>query len=430
MLFEVLKWVVVTIVIAYAVELCFYRGGDEPSVQGKLNEMKKMSANQSSGNSIKRFRANFLDGWERGGAAFVVYHNGKKVVDLWGGHADKESKRLWKKDTLNVAFSSTKAVAAICVAQLVDQGRLAYDDLVTKFWPEFGRHGKANVTVRWLLGHRVSSEWRRIGLDIASDWRAIAKVFEEQIPNWPPGCEVGYHAITYGWLVDQVVRRTDPKKRSVGVFFKEEIAEKYNLDFHIGLPRCESYRVSRLTLPSGWNFLQEYLHKPSDFNILRFVHQMLTGGLLFKVGENVPWIAFVKDMTLNNPDLFEIEQAGVLGIGTARAMAELFERLRAGELLSEKTFKELTSDYILRKDVVTGAFVPRGQGLMIKSFRHENETFELLGHSGYGGQNVRIDLKNGLTFAYMSNGLKVGFGDTARTYIRLLHALYDVVIAK
>lgn len=70
--------------------------------------MKKMSANQSSGNSIKRFRANFLDGWERGGAAFVVYHNGKKVVDLWGGHADKESKRLWKKDTLNVAFSSTK----------------------------------------------------------------------------------------------------------------------------------------------------------------------------------------------------------------------------------------------------------------------------------------------------------------------------------
>ncbi|KAK6041201.1 hypothetical protein COOONC_21294 [Cooperia oncophora] len=154
---------------------------------------------------------------------------------------------------------------------------------------------------------------------------------------------------------------------------------------------------------------------------------MLTDGLLSKVGHNVPWIAFVKDLTLNDPDLYEIEQAGVLGIGTARAMAELFERLRLGELMSAETFKKLTSDYFFKKDIVTGAYVPRGQGMMFKPFHHEKGTFELLGHSGYGGQNVRIDLKNNITFAYMSNGLKVGFGDTARTYIRLLHAMYDVV---
>ncbi|EYC13693.1 hypothetical protein Y032_0043g870 [Ancylostoma ceylanicum] len=95
--------------------------------------------------------------------------------------------------------------------------------------------------------------------------------------------------------------------------------------------------------------------------------------------------------------------------------------------MSPATFKQLTSDYVLQGDIVTGAYVARGQGLMIKKFHHNNVTIDLLGHSGYGGQNIRVDLKNNVTLAYMSNGLKLGFGDTARTYIRLLHSLYDVI---
>ncbi|RCN28625.1 beta-lactamase [Ancylostoma caninum] len=221
-------------------------------------------------------------------------------------------------------------MAALCVARLVDQRLLRYDDLVTKFWPEFGKNGKENITVRWLLGHRAGLAYtdKKVDFPIANDWKAIAKVFEEQTPNWPPGTQTGYHALTYGWLVDQIIRRVDPKHRSVGVYFKEEFAQKYNLDFHIGLPRCESHRVSRLTSPSLWDAVQEYFHKPSDFNFSRFFYQMLFDGLLSKVGHNVPWIAFMKRLTLNNPDLYEIEQAAVLGIGTSRAMAELFERFR------------------------------------------------------------------------------------------------------
>ncbi|RCN42992.1 beta-lactamase [Ancylostoma caninum] len=371
---RVVKWVVLAALLAYTIELCFYRADVSVHVDGEIDE--RFEAVREA------FSANFREGWEREGASFVVYHNGRKVVDLWGGYADRECERLWKKDTLNVAFSSTKAMAALCVARLVDQRLLRYDDLVTKFWPEFGKNGKENITVRWLLGHRT--------------------------PNWPPGTQTGYHALTYGWLVDQIIRRVDPKHRSVGVYFKEEFAQKYNLDFHIGLPRCESHRVSRLTSPSLWDAVQEYFHKPSDFNLSRFFYHMLFDGLLSKVGHNVPWIAFMKRLTLNNPDLYEIEQAAVLGIGTSRAMAELFERFRVGELMRPATFKELTSDYVLQGDIVTGAHVARGQGLMIKKFHHNNVTIDLLGHSGYGGQNVRVDMKNNITFAYMSNGLKVG----------------------
>ncbi|KAK6735164.1 hypothetical protein RB195_018384 [Necator americanus] len=404
---KIVKWIVFVVLFAYAAELCFYRADVSIHVDGETDE---------AFNGVREaFSANFLHEWERSGASFVVYYNGRKVVDIWGGYADRDSERLWNKDTLNVAFSSTKAVAALCVAHLVDQGHLKYDDSVAT-WPQI---------LRFSAGLAYTD--MKINYSMANNWKAIATVFEEQIPNWPPGTETGYHAITYGWLVDQIIRRTDPKHRSIGAYFREEFAEKYDLDFHIGLPRCESYRVSRLTAPSLWNFIQEYLHNPSDFNVARFIHQVLTNGLLSRVGQNVPWIAFVKGMTLNNPDLYEVEQAAVLGIGTSRAMAELFERFRVGELMSPATFKELTSNYVLQRDIVTGAYVSRGQGLMVKRFQHKNMTFDLLGHSGYGGQNVRVDLKNNLTFAYMSSGLKVGFGDTARTYIRLLHSLYDVI---
>ncbi|CAJ0607300.1 unnamed protein product [Cylicocyclus nassatus] len=407
MIQRVAIWVAVVALIAYTIELCYYRADVELHIDGE---------NDEAFDAVKEaFSANFLEGWERGGASFVVYHNGKKVVDIWGGYADAESERLWKKDTLNVAFSSTKAFAALCVAKL----SLENTEKKTLLFVGY-------LATEFSAGLAYTD--RKIHFPIANDWKAIGEVFEEQVPNWPPGTQIGYHAITYGWLVDQIIRRVDPQHRSVGVFFKEEFADKYNLDFYIGLPKCESQRVSRLTLPSAYNFMEEYLYRPSDFDVTRFVYHMATDGLLSKVGHNVPWIAFMKRMTLNNPDLYGIEQAAVLGIGTSRAMAELFERFRLGELVSPATFKELTTNFLQQRDIVTGANVPRGPGFMIKKFVHNNVIVELLGHAGYGGQNVRVDLKNNITFAYMSNGLKVGFGDTARTYTRLLDALYDVIL--
>uniref|UniRef100_A0A0K0DAZ5 Beta-lactamase domain-containing protein n=1 Tax=Angiostrongylus cantonensis TaxID=6313 RepID=A0A0K0DAZ5_ANGCA len=173
----------------------------------------------------KAFQQNFLDGWEAEGASLAVYVKGQKVVDLWGGYADKHAARKWKKDTLSVVFSCTKAVAAVCIAVLADRGRLSYDDLVSKHWPGFAKNGKENITIEWVMSHMSGLPYLDtiITEDMATDHHRMRKVLEEEKPKFTPGMSSGYHALTYGWLVDQIVRHTDDKKRSIGQFLREEI---------------------------------------------------------------------------------------------------------------------------------------------------------------------------------------------------------------
>ncbi|KAH7703878.1 Protein LACT-2 [Aphelenchoides avenae] len=175
----------------------------------------------------KVFRRIFADGWEREGSSIAVYHRGKLVVDLCGGYADRSCLRKWTPDTKTVVFSATKAVAALCAAKLVDQGHLRYEDKVAKFWPEFGANGKEAITVGWIMTHKagLAAFDEPITFEDAKDPERMARLIERQRPNWTPGTRSGYHALTYGWLVDQIVRRTDPKKRSVSQFLREEICD-------------------------------------------------------------------------------------------------------------------------------------------------------------------------------------------------------------
>ncbi|PIC44436.1 hypothetical protein B9Z55_004804 [Caenorhabditis nigoni] len=374
------------------------------------------------------FRKNLEENWERSGAAFVVYHKGQKVIDIWGGYADRESQRKWTKNTLSVAFSCSKAIGAIVIAKLVDEGRMEYDDLVTKYWPEFGKNGKGNVTIRWLITHKAGLAYtdHPIEWEDAIDHKKIDKILENQKPNWPPGTEIGYHAVTHGWLVDAIVRRVDHKKRTVGQYFREEIGQKFGLDFHLGLPLSEQHRVARIENPNFWNVLEEIFYAPSDFDVIRFLKDRITNGTLSKTTASTPFIKFVGAMTLNNPDLHRIEQPAVLGIGTARALAEIFELLRQNKIVSENVKRQMFfENYEMSEDFISGAKVPRGQGFMLKEFQHQGNPVKMYGHSGYGGQNIRTDFDHEITICYFSNGLKVGFGDTARTYKRLLKAVYD-----
>jgi CubicO group peptidase (beta-lactamase class C family) len=190
------------------------------------------------------FRNN-LDSGEDTGAAVAVYHRGRLVVDVWGGSFDG-GERPYDDRTLQLVFSSTKGVTAIAVAICVQRGLLDYDAPVAAYWPEFAAEGKADATVAQLLSHQCGlfSVQGSISLDEALDWPTITARLAATAPEWPIGTAHGYHALTFGWLAGELVRRVDPTHRSIGRFVQHEIAGPLGVEFHVGLPDELESRVA------------------------------------------------------------------------------------------------------------------------------------------------------------------------------------------
>jgi CubicO group peptidase (beta-lactamase class C family) len=194
------------------------------------------------------FARNFAEHGEIG-ASFCAIVGGRTVVDLWGGFADPTAQRPWTEGTLVMVHSATKGAAALCAHVLASRGELDVDSPVARYWPEFAAAGKERIPVRMLLNHRAGlaaidrSLRPRDGLDGV----AMASALAEQPPNWEPGTAHGYHAVTFGWLVGEVVRRISG--RSLGALFRDEIAGPLGLDFWIGLPAELDPRVARITPP-------------------------------------------------------------------------------------------------------------------------------------------------------------------------------------
>lgn len=190
------------------------------------------------------FERNFT---ERGevGAAVCVMVDGEPVVDLWGGIADPSESKPWDRDTLVVIMSASKGAAALCGNMLVDRGQLDLEAPVAHYWPEFARKGKADIPVRMAFNHQSGvahvSGWVPDGG--LADWGLMIRFIEETRPFWRPGTRVGYHALTQGYLIGELVRRISGKR--IGVFFRDEVAGPLGLDFWIGLPEDQEYRVAK-----------------------------------------------------------------------------------------------------------------------------------------------------------------------------------------
>lgn len=189
------------------------------------------------------FLKNFVDDVELG-ASIAIYHQGQLVVDLKAGWFDESKSKPYDDETLQIVFSTTKGVVAMAVALCVDKGLLNYTDLVTKYWPEYGQYGKENSTVADLLSHRAGLPHLPLEVDRYKNWTHMIQTLEEMKPLWTPGMQHGYHSVSYGWLAGELVRRVDPEKRSFGQFFKQEIADKLDIEFYIGLPSQLQYRAS------------------------------------------------------------------------------------------------------------------------------------------------------------------------------------------
>jgi CubicO group peptidase (beta-lactamase class C family) len=214
---------------------------------------------------------------ERGevGASVCVVADGRTVVDLWGGLADKRTGKPWQRDTLTVVWSCTKGAVALCAHVLASRGKLDIDLPVARYWPEFARAGKETITMRLLLGHQAGLPAVRTPLRPGGllDWEYVVERLAEEAPFWEPGTRQGYHAFTFGHLVGEVVRRAAGKE--LAAFFREEIAEPLELDFHLGLPEADEPRVARTLradpLPPGlepWRFLTRLADDPQSLQAL------------------------------------------------------------------------------------------------------------------------------------------------------------------
>jgi CubicO group peptidase (beta-lactamase class C family) len=191
------------------------------------------------------FTRNFEEGMEVG-ASFAVTINGEYVIDIWGGFKDKSKTQPWKKDTICNVYSTTKVPTVLCTMMCVDRGLLDLDEKVAKYWPEFGQNGKENILVRQILSHTsgLAGIEETIPFNTYYDWDKITSLLAAQKPWWEPGTKSGYHSITHGFLLGELVKRVTGK--TLGKFFKEEIADPLNIDFHIGLAEDFVPRVTKL----------------------------------------------------------------------------------------------------------------------------------------------------------------------------------------
>src|SRR2546426_11011682 len=196
------------------------------------------------------FAANFEAGREVG-ASFAATVDGEPVVDLWGGHADAARTRPWARDTIVNVFSTTKAMTALCAHMLADRGRLDLDAPVARYWPEFARAGKERITTRHLLTHSagLAALRRSLPTEALYDWTRMVEALAAETPWWEPGSANGYHAMTYRYLVGEVVRRLTGK--TLGKFLRDEVTAPLGADFHIGLAPSEDARVAEMVPPNA-----------------------------------------------------------------------------------------------------------------------------------------------------------------------------------
>jgi CubicO group peptidase (beta-lactamase class C family) len=277
-------------------------------------------ADEGYGKVVDVFRRNLSSGQEIG-AAFAVYRDGRKVVDLWGGYRNGITEAPWEQDTLVNVFSTTKGVASLTVAVAASRGLISYDARVADYWPEFAQAGKGAITVRQLLAHQAGLPAIEppLTLDDLADHARMSAKLAAQAPAWTPGTRHGYHAITLGWYEGELIRRVDPAGRSLGQFLAEEIAKPLGLDFYIGLPvSIDRNRVAHL---HAWSQAKALLH-------LNTLPPRLVAAVFNPFGLTARAAVIAKGIKgaahFNRDELRVVEMPAGNGTGTARSIAKLY----------------------------------------------------------------------------------------------------------
>ena len=351
---------------------------------------------------------------ERGeiGAAVAAYWRGQNVVDLWGGRRAPDGDTPWNRDTMVVVMSITKGLSAMTLAVANARGWLDYDAPVSRYWPEFAQNGKGAITVRQVLGHEAGLVLldEKLTLEKLRDLDYVARVVARQKPAWPPGTRHGYHTLTIGLCMQELIRRTDPAHRTLGQFFHGEIAEPLGLEFYIGLPsEIPGDRIASLKTLSRMRGLLALRYTPFAVTM-----KMIAPGSLLRrsfVGTNFDW---------TDRRSYEVEVPAGNGVGTARAIARAYSAFAdgGGEIgITPETFARITELPVVHgdKDVVLGVPSYFSLGFLrpgpVVSFGSSQRAF---GAPGAGGSFGFADPDARLGFAYVMNKLDFYLQDDPR----------------
>ena len=336
------------------------------------------------------FAANFEWGVEIG-ASFAAAIDGEVVVDLWAGDRDA-SGHPWERDTIVNVYSTTKVMAALCTLILVDRGELDLDAPVASVWPEFGQAGKERVLVRHVLSHTSGvAGWEEpIRVEDLYDWKHSVGLLAAQAPWWEPGTASGYHALTHGHLLGEVVRRVDG--RTIGTFFREEVADPLGADFHIGLPKEHESRVGSLLAPDGAEMTGQGTADP--------------GSIAARVLGNPR----MQGEGANDPAWRAAEIPAVNGHGNARSVARVAAALACGgtlggvHLLGPETLDRAIEEQSYGTDLVLGVPIRFGLGWGLRSKEIPLGTGDrTFFWGGWGGSLVVVDLDARVALAYVMN---------------------------
>ena len=341
------------------------------------------------------FAANIASGADLG-ASLAVTLDGEFVVDLWGGWADEARTRPWAADTVTNVWSTTKMMTSLTALLLVDRGELDLEAPVARYWPEFGAAGKGGIQLRQLMSYNsgVSGWAQPVTMADLCDREKTTALLAAQAPWWQPGSGSGYHALNYGHLVGEVVRRVTGQ--SLGAFFSQQIAQPLGADFHIGLPASEFGRVTNVVPPPPL---------PFDFSALD------PASVMFKTLSNP-----LPDASASWTDGWRQAEIGAAnGQGNARSAARIQSVLAGGgevdgiRLLSQRTIDKIFEVQSHGVDLVLGVPIKMGvgYGLPIPELPYIPEG-KVCFWGGWGGSLVIVDCDRRMTFSYVMNKMAPG----------------------
>ena len=345
------------------------------------------------------------------GASFAATINGEYVVDIWGGYSDVAQTTPWEQNTITNVYSTVKVMTTLCALILIDRGQLDIDSPVADYWPEFAQAGKDKIIVRWLLSHSAGLPGFNapLSLEAMYDWNGIIQILERQEPWWEPGTRSSYHMVTFGYLVGELVRRISGK--SIGTFFRDEVAIPLRADFHIGLAQEHDARVAELIPPP------QMPPPPIESD-------SIIGKILF----NTPIIPAYSDRTWRAA---EIPSSN--GHGNARSAVRVGSLLACGgeldgmRILSRDTINCAIEEQFNDIDPVMGAPIRWGLGFGLANEKLPYLNPRAFYWAGFGGSWLEMDPDAKMCFSYVMNKLEVHPDGDNNRMIALRNALFSAI---